>query len=651
MAGERPSFAVAELQKKRVLLVEDGNHGEYRPRPDEFVEEGVAFIRAADMEGGRVLFDSASKINESARQRITKGIGAPGDVLLSHKGTVGKVALVPDDAPDFVCSPQTTFWRTLDQDALDRKYLYAFLRSPGFHAQLATRAGETDMAPYVSLTSQRSLRVAVPPIETQRVVARILGTLDDKIELNRRMNQTLEAMARVIFKSWFVDFDPSRAKAAGRKLPGLAGPIADLFPDSFEDSELGEIPKGWKTRTLPEVVQINPTRTLTKGTVAPYLDMSNMPTQGPSPDAWIMREVGSGMKFINGDTLVARITPCLENGKTAFVNFLADNQTGWGSTEYIVLRPKGTIPPIFAYLLARWDDFRAFAIHQMTGSSGRQRVPAESLTKFKLAIPDIDSPLFAELGKLILPLFERIETASKESRTLAALRDALLPKLISGELRVSVSTEVESSQTLAATPATQTPAAKHGATDEFKEAILIAALVRALSDTNHPLGRKRYNKLAYMVHRKAEHDVQQKYLKKAAGPYSPWARYQGPEKIAAKNGYVAACKVGQLAGLVAGRNIGDIDKYLPRYGFADALAWVEATLRYEKNDELELLSTVDFAALDLLNRGQAVDAPAVKQVIAAHPDWAPKLDRAIFSDANITRALKRLKGCFPVTYP
>ena len=121
MAGEWQTATVLELQRDGVLLVEDGNHGEYRPRPDEFVDAGVAFIRAADMDTGRVLFESAARINKRARDKITKGIGAPGDVLLSHKGTVGKVALVADDAPPFVCSPQTTFWRTIDrQRLLDR---------------------------------------------------------------------------------------------------------------------------------------------------------------------------------------------------------------------------------------------------------------------------------------------------------------------------------------------------------------------------------------------------------------------------------------------------------------------------------------------------------------------------------------------------
>lgn len=111
-------------------------------------------------------------------------------------------------------------------------------------------------------------------------------------------------------------------------------------------------------RRLPEFMHINPIRSLTKGTLAPYLDMAAMLTQRPSPDNCVMREMGAGMKFRNGDTLVARITPCLENGNTAFVDFLADGEVGWGSTEYIVLRPKGAIRPLLAYLLACTDENR-----------------------------------------------------------------------------------------------------------------------------------------------------------------------------------------------------------------------------------------------------------------------------------------------------
>jgi type I restriction enzyme S subunit len=287
--------------------------------------------------------------------------------------------------------------------------------------------------PNLNTSILSALPFVIPSLEQQRAIAHILGTLDDKIELNRRMNETLEAMARVIFHSWFVDFNPVRAKAEGRD-PGLPKHIADLFPDRFEDSELGEIPSGWRFAPLPEVIEVNPPRALPKGTLAPYLDMANMPTRVHTPDAVIERACGSGMRFMTGDTLVARITPCLENGKTAYVDFLDDGRVGWGSTEYIVLRPKPPLPNEFAYCLARSDEFREFAIQGMTGSSGRQRVPAESLVHFPVVSPS--QPVAELFGTLIRPLFARAAAVTAESRTLAALRDTLLPELISGELRI-----------------------------------------------------------------------------------------------------------------------------------------------------------------------------------------------------------------------
>ena len=277
------------------------------------------------------------------------------------------------------------------------------------------------------------IQVPLPSLSEQRVIAHILSTLDDKIELNRRMNETLETMARALFKDWFVDFGPVRAKAEGRET-SLPRPLANLFPARFLHSELGEIPEGWELSSLPEVIKVNPTRSLRKGEVAPYLDMANMPTRGHTPGCVVDRPFGSGMRFMNGDTLVARITPCLENGKVAFVDFLKDGQIGWGSTEYIVLRPKQPLPAEFAYCLARSVEFREFAVQSMTGSSGRQRVPAQSLEHFRLAVcPESISDAF---GRAVRPMFARASEAAAETRTLAALRDSLLPKLISGELRL-----------------------------------------------------------------------------------------------------------------------------------------------------------------------------------------------------------------------
>jgi type I restriction enzyme S subunit len=287
--------------------------------------------------------------------------------------------------------------------------------------------------PHISGGQVQSFEFLLPSPVEQRAIAHILGTLDDKIELNRRMSETLEAMARALFKSWFVDFDPVRAKSEGRD-PGLPKHLADLFPGSFVDSELREIPKGWRAVPLPNAIEVNPARKLRRGDVAPYLDMANMPTVGHTPDTVVDRRFGSGMRFVNGDTLVARITPCLENGKTAFVDFLVEGQVGWGSTEYIVFRPNSPLPAEFAYCLARSTKFRDFAIQSMTGSSGRQRVPAESMAHYKIAIPTPD--IAERFGQIARNLIGRASSNAHESRTLSSLRDSLLPKLISGELRV-----------------------------------------------------------------------------------------------------------------------------------------------------------------------------------------------------------------------
>ena len=224
-----PRFTVRELTNRGLLRIEDGNHGEYRPRKHEFVESGVAFIRAADLSAAGIDFASASRINGVARARITKGIGQPKDVIISHKGTVGKVAIASSDAPPFVCSPQTTFWRSLDRETLDQDFLYAFIRSPDFGAQLDSRAGETDMAGYVSLTAQRTFWLPLPPIEVQKDIVSYITAFDRKIQLNRLMNETLEAMARAIFKGLVRRFRPyPRQGRTPRPLPRprTLGPVS-----------------------------------------------------------------------------------------------------------------------------------------------------------------------------------------------------------------------------------------------------------------------------------------------------------------------------------------------------------------------------------------------------------------------------------------
>ena len=202
----------------------------------------------------------------------------------------------------------------------------------------------------------------------------------------------------------------------------------------FADSELGKIPKGWKVVNMPELIEINPLRNLKKKSLAPYLGMTDIPIYSSRISRFYLRIFTSGMRFINGDTLVARITPSLENGKTAFVDFLQNSEVGWGSTEYIVLRPRNPLPPEYGYCFARTDEFRSHAIANMTGTSGRQRVPENCFDDYKVVIPPID--LAETFGKISKKLFLKIRENGEMCDVLTTLRDSLLPKLMSGEIRV-----------------------------------------------------------------------------------------------------------------------------------------------------------------------------------------------------------------------
>ena len=404
---------------------------------ETFVPEGVPIISGQHLHGFRV--DDAPGFNfisHEHAQRLANANVQRGDIVFTHAGNIGSVAYIPEDSEfeRYVISQRQFYMRCDRMKAIPEFVTVYFKSYDGQHQLLAnsSQVGVPSIAQPV--TYLRTIEIPLPPLSEQRAIAHILGTLDDKIELNRRMNETLEGMARALFKSWFVDFDPVRAKMEGRKT-GLPPDIADLFPDRLVPSELGEIPEGWEVVSLSDTTEVNPKRALQKGEIAPYLDMANMPTKGHIPDVVVNRAFGSGMRFSNGDTLVARITPCLENGKTAFVDFLGDREIGWGSTEFVVLRPKPPLPGEFAYCLARSTTFREFAIQNMSGTSGRQRVAATTISDYQMTVPS-GVEVIKVFGDLVEPLFSFASQNAEESRALAAQRDALLPKLISGEVGV-----------------------------------------------------------------------------------------------------------------------------------------------------------------------------------------------------------------------
>jgi len=223
-------------------------------------------------------------------------------LVYSRRGDVERRALIREGEEGWLCGTGCLRVR-FGSGIIDPLYASFYLGHPDVRAWIVRHAIGATM-PNLNTGILSALPFVLPPLDEQRAIASVLGALDDKIELNRRMNATLEAMARALFTSWFVDFDPVRAKSEGRTPYGMDAATASLFPATFTDSPLGPIPAGWRVAPLPNVVAVNPPRTLRKGETATYLDMKNMPTSGHRASDWTNRAFGSGMKFNNGDTLL-----------------------------------------------------------------------------------------------------------------------------------------------------------------------------------------------------------------------------------------------------------------------------------------------------------------------------------------------------------
>lgn len=416
---EWPTVTVAEVASEVTV-------GHVGPMADEYVEEGIPFLRSLNVEPFNVKLDGVKYISENFHHKLKKSSLAPGDVVVVRTGKPGACAIIPSNLPQVNCSDLVII---RCGERVRPRYLCYIINSVAAYHIDSHLVGAVQQ--HFNVAAARTINFNLPPLNIQDSTLALLGSLDDKIDLNRRMNETLEAMARAIFKDWFVDFGPTRAKMEGRATY-LTQWIWDLFPDALDGE--GK-PMEWDRKQACDIIEFNPSEKLKKGEPAQYLDMAALPTQGASPVPPIDREFTSGTKFRNGDTLLARITPCLENGKTAFVQCLDGESTGWGSTEFIVMRSIYPVPKPYSYILARDHDFRRHAIQSMTGTSGRQRATTDAIAAYPVTTPGVEGVWLA-LGALIDPIFQKIAANADESRTLAQTRDLLLPKLMSGEIRV-----------------------------------------------------------------------------------------------------------------------------------------------------------------------------------------------------------------------
>jgi type I restriction enzyme S subunit len=379
-------------------------------------------IRTTNVRDGWVDLSSVRCVDEATYAKWTRRQKPRrGDVILTREAPLGEVGLLRSDESVFLGQRLVAY--RADPRKLDNRFLLYVMLGEDMQGQIRSM-GSGATVEHMRVPDCEKLTLRLPDIDVQRRIGSFLSAYDDLIENNTRRIALLEEMARRIYEEWFVRF----------RFPGHQGA-------RMVESELGLVPEGWPLLAASTAMDINPSTKVPKEGLKPFLAMNCLSDGSMLIDAPGEREGNSGSKFRNGDTLFARITPCLENGKTGFVQFLpSDDAVAFGSTEFIVLRSR-TLTPEFVYLLARSDAFRDNAIKSMSGASGRQRVREACFDTFLLANPDrVTRTKFAAVTR---PMFRLIQSLALKSANLRTTRDLLLPKLISGELDVSDMAEPE----------------------------------------------------------------------------------------------------------------------------------------------------------------------------------------------------------------
>lgn len=390
--------------------IADACGGEIRTGPfgaqlheEDYSDDGIPVVMPKDIVLGRVSENSIARVDVSHVARLAQHKLREGDIVYGRRGDIGRRGLVSAREAGWLCG--TGCLRiSLGRDIVHPTYLYYFLGEPRVVSGIAQQAVGATM-PNLNTSILRGIEIHFPAMPAQSRIADILSAYDDLIENNMRRIAILEDMARRLFEQWF-----------GREA------------DGGED----------ETVRIDTLIDLDPKTKVPKEGRKPFLPMPHVPANSMVVSAWEEREGNAGSKFLNGDTLLARITPCLENGKTAFVDFLPNGTAGFGSTEFIVMRGRA-VPPEFVYCLARSAAFREHAIKSMSGATGRQRVSSAAVAQFEIASPQQGQ--LERFGQAAKPMFAMVRSLADANTNLRTTRDLLLPKLISGEIEVRAAEE------------------------------------------------------------------------------------------------------------------------------------------------------------------------------------------------------------------
>ena len=449
----------------------DGNHGGIHPKASDYVETGVPFVMASDLDAGRVDFNNCKFISSEQAAKLRKGFSKAGDILISHKATIGRTAIVQESEYDFIMlTPQVTYYRVKNPAKLNNVYLKAYFDSSFFKSILNLWAGAGSTRAYLGITGQLKLPVILPPIDCQGSIANQVGLLNEKIELNRQTNQTLEHIAQALFKSWFVDFEPTRAKIAAKQagqdperaaMATISGKTvaeldqldaaqlaqlkmtAALFPSGLFESELGEVPEGWSPVEAKDQIDVlrgfsyKGKGLCSEGEGVPMHNLNSVLEGGGYKYA--------GLKFYNleykekfktkkGDVVVANTEQghnhLLIGYGTMIPSFYGE---GFFSHHLYRVRPKesANITPEFLQQLFKFGGF-VRQVQGFTNGTTVNMLPIAGLEMPKFVCPP--KPLAELFSSQCNSILAKAESNYLECLDLEKIRDTLLPKLLSGEL-------------------------------------------------------------------------------------------------------------------------------------------------------------------------------------------------------------------------
>lgn len=410
----------------------------------DYVDEGVPVIRGQNM-GGRWVAGDFAYVSTDKAAALSANTARPGDIVFTQRGTLGQVALVPNSPYEKYVVSQSQMKLTVDPEKADSLFLYYLFSSPIQQEYIRQNSIQVGV-PHTNLGILRDTPVILPKsVDVQKEIARQLGTLDDKIELNRRMNETLEAMARAFFQSWFVDFDPVRAKASGESADsicqrlGLTPELLSLFPDSFEDSELGDIPNGWVIESIGTLANV--TGGSTPNTKEPKYwkdgvhywatpkDLSRLSspvlleTERKISDAGLA-QIGSGL-LKPGTVLLSSRAP---------IGYRAINEVPVAVNQgFIAMTPN---PGVSNCFLLYWAEWAHDEIVSRANGSTFLEISKANFRPIPVVRPT--DALFEKFDQYVEPLYKQIVSNEQETQLLVAQRDSLLPKLLSGEVPVAV---------------------------------------------------------------------------------------------------------------------------------------------------------------------------------------------------------------------